>query len=184
MHTDGHGGWRRQSSRTCSAAAAPDPVRLPQHPSLEEPPGPSTVRQAFPVIIGQHCLELPMHRSEIVPDRLSERIIGCAFRVMNTLGSGFLEKVYENALAHELRKAGLHVSQQHAIVVRYDDVIVGEYAADLLVEGTVVVELKAVKALDRVHIAQSINYLKSTGRDVCLLLNFGKPRLEVQRIVN
>ena len=113
-----------------------------------------------------------MHRSEIVPDRLSERIIGGAFRVMNTLGSGFLEKVYENALAHELRKAGLQVSQQHAIVVRYDDVIVGEYAADLLVEGTVVVELKVVKAFDRVHIAQSINYLKATGLDVCLLLNF------------
>jgi len=109
-----------------------------------------------------------MHRSEIVPDRLSERIIGCAFRVMNTLGSGFLEKVYENALAHELRKAGLQVSQQHAIVVRYDDVIVGEYAADLLVEGADVVELKVVKAFDRVHIAQSINYLKATGLDVCL----------------
>jgi GxxExxY protein len=92
-----------------------------------------------------------------------------------------LEKVYENALAHELRKAGLQVSQQHAIVVRYDDVIVGEYAADLLVEGTVVVELKA---LDRVHIAQSINYLKATGLDVCLLLNVGKPRLDIQRIVN
>jgi GxxExxY protein len=164
-----------------SAAAAPDPVRLPQHPSPEEPPGPSTVRQAFPVIIGQHRLELPMHRSEIVPDRLSVRITGCAFQVMNTLGSGFLEQVYQNALAHELRKAGLQVSQQHSIVVRYDDVIVDEYAADLLVEGTVVVELKVV---DRVHIAQSINYLKATGLDVCLLLNVGKPRLDMQRIVN
>jgi len=125
-----------------------------------------------------------MHRSEIVPDRLSERIIGCAFRVMNALGSGFLEKVYENALAHELRMAGLQVSQQHAIVVNYNDVIVGEYAADLLVEGTIIVELKAVKALDSVHIAQSINYLKATGLDVCLLINFGKPRLEIRRIVN
>ena len=125
-----------------------------------------------------------MHRSQIVPDHLSERIIGCAFRVMNTLGAGFLEKVYENALAHELRKAGLEVSQQHAIVVRYDDVIVGEYAADLLVERTVVAELKAVKALDRVHRAQSMNYLKATGLEACLLLNFGKPRLEIQRIVN
>ncbi len=125
-----------------------------------------------------------MHQSEIVPDPISERIIGCAFRVMNTLGSGFLEKVYENALAHDLRKAGLHVSQQHAITVRYDGVTVGEYAADLLVEGTIVVELKAVKALDRVHAAQSINYLKATGLRVCLLLNFGKPRLEIQRIAN
>ncbi len=125
-----------------------------------------------------------MHRNEIVPDPLSERIIGCAFRAMNTLGSGFLEKVYENALAHESRKAGLHVSQQHAIVVRYDDMIVGEYAADLLVEGTIVVELKVVKTLDSVHTAQTINYLKATGLGVCLLLNFGKPRLEIRRIAN
>src|SRR5579863_913180 len=71
------------------------------------------------------AMEPPMHTDA---HRWSERIIGCAFRMMNTLGSGFLEKVYENALAHELRKAGLQVSQQHAIVVRYDDVIVGEYA--------------------------------------------------------
>jgi GxxExxY protein len=134
--------------------------------------------------MGQHCQELPMDRNEIVPDHLSERITGCAFRVMNKLGSGFLEKVYENALAHELRNAGLHVSQQHAIVVRYDDTIVSENAADLLVEGTIIVELKAVKALDRVHSAQSINYLKATGLGVCLLLNFGKPRLEIQRIAN
>ncbi len=125
-----------------------------------------------------------MQQNEIVPDPTSERIIGCAFRVMNTLGCGFLEKVYENALAHELRKAGLHVSQQHAITVRYDGVTVGEYAADLVVEGTIVVELKAVKGLDRVHAAQSINYLKATGLRVCLLLNFGTPRVEVQRIAN
>jgi len=125
-----------------------------------------------------------MDRNEIVPDRLSECIIGCAFRVMSTLGSGFLEKMYENALAHELRKAGLSVSQQHAVVVSYDDMIVGAYAADLLVDGTIVVELKAVKALDRAHIAQCINYLKATGLGVCLLLNFGKPRLEIQRIAN
>jgi GxxExxY protein len=125
-----------------------------------------------------------MRQDEIVPDRLSERIIGCAFQVLNTLGSGFLEKVYENALAHELRRAGLGVSQQHKMVVRYDGMAVGEYAADLLVEGTVVVELKAVKALDRVHIAQSINYLKASGLRVCLLLNFGNPRLEIQRIAN
>ncbi len=127
---------------------------------------------------------MPVNRNAIVPDHLSQRIIGCALRVMNALGSGFLEKVYENALAHALRKAGLRVSQQHAIEVRYDDMIVGEYAADLLVEGTIVVELQAVKALDRVHTAQSINYLKATGLPVCLLLDFGKPRREIQRIAN
>lgn len=125
-----------------------------------------------------------MQRNEIVPDRLSERIIGCAFQVMNRLGAGLLENVCENALAHELRKAGLRVLQQHAMVVKYDDMIVGEYAADLLVEGAAVVELEAVRALDRVHTAQAINYLEATGLGVCLLLNFGKPRLEIQRIAH
>jgi GxxExxY protein len=115
---------------------------------------------------------------------LSERIIGCAFTVANGLGSGFLERVYENALAHELRKAGLTVAQQQGVSVIYDDVIVGEYAADLLVEAAVVVELKAVRALDDIHQAQCMNYLRATGLQLCLLLNFGKPRLEIRRIVH
>ena len=115
---------------------------------------------------------------------LSERIIGCAFTVANGLGSGFLEKVYENALAHELRKAGLTVAQQQGVSVIYDDVIVGEYAADLLVEAAVIVELKAVRALDDVHQAQCMNYLRATGMHLCLLLNFGRPRVEIRRIVH
>src|SRR5947208_4695919 len=94
---------------------------------------------------------------------LSEQVIGAAFRVSNALGVGFLEKVYENALAHELRKAGLLVEQQHAITVHYDGVVVGSYTADLLVEKAVLVELKAVTALDTIHRAQCINYLKGTG---------------------
>ena len=114
---------------------------------------------------------------------LSERIIGCGFIVANRLGSGFLEKVYENALAHELRKAGLTVEEQQGVSVTYDDVIVGEYAADLLVEAAVVVELKAVRALDDIHQAQCMNYLRATGMHLCLHLNFGKPRLEIRRIV-
>lgn len=125
-----------------------------------------------------------MHRDEIALNRISERVIGCAFGVMNRLGSGFLEKVYENALAYELRKAGLSVAQQHEITVRYDDIVVGEYTADMLVEDVVVVELKAVKMLDSVHTAQCINYLKATGLHLCLLLNFGKPRVEIQRVAN
>jgi len=125
-----------------------------------------------------------MNADEAGVNRLSERIIGCAFRVINTLGVGFLEKVYENALAHELRKAGLTVAQQQGITVNYDGVVVGEYAADLLVEGTIMVELKAIKALDNAHTAQCINYLKATGLQLCLLLNFGKPRLEIQRVAN
>lgn len=115
---------------------------------------------------------------------LSERIIGCAFTVANGLGSGFLEKVYENALAHELRKAGLTVAQQQGVSVIYDDVIVGEYAADLLVEAAVIVELKAVRALDDVHQAQCMNYLRATGLQLCLLLNFGRPHVEIRRIVH
>jgi GxxExxY protein len=99
------------------------------------------------------------------------------------LGAGFLEKVYENALAIELHKAGLKVAQQHSIQVWYDDVLVGEYFADLLVEEKVVVEIKAVKAFDEAHWAQCINYLKATGMHVCLLINFGKPRVEIKRVV-
>jgi GxxExxY protein len=124
-----------------------------------------------------------MNADDTVVNRLSERIIGCAFTVANTLGSGFLEKVYENALAHELRKAGLVVAQQRGIIVRYDGVIVGEYAVDLLVEDAVLVELKAIKALDDIHHAQCLNYLRATGLHLCLLINFGKPRLEIKRIV-
>ncbi len=121
-------------------------------------------------------------RDEI--NQLTERIIGCAFKVSNALGSGFLEKVYENSLAHELRKAGLSVEQQKAISVCYDRIVVGEYVADLVVNETVLVELKAVKSLDDIHMAQCLNYLKATGFKICLLLNFGKPKLEIKRIAN
>ena len=116
-------------------------------------------------------------------DPLTSRIIGCAYRVANELGSGFLEKVYENALAHELRKAGLNVVQQFGIVVHYDDVIVGDYVADLLVNNQVLIELKACKDLDDVHLAQCLNYLKATGQKVCLLMNFGRPKLQIRRLM-
>jgi GxxExxY protein len=115
---------------------------------------------------------------------LSERIIGCAFRVLNTLGPGFLEKIYENALAHELGKCGVKVVQQHGVEVHYDGIMMGHYAVDLLVGDAVVIELKATRALDDVHAAQCIHYLKATGLRLCLLLNFGKPRLEVRRFAN
>ena len=84
-------------------------------------------------------------------DHLSELIIGCAYTVANTLGAGFLEKVYENAFAHELRKQGLEVAQQSGITVYYDGIVAGEYIADLLVENEILVELKAVKSLDNVQ---------------------------------
>jgi len=123
-----------------------------------------------------------MSQSEM--NQLTEEVIGCALNVSNTLGCGFLEKVYENALAHELRKAGMKVEQQHGITVHYDGVAVGEYAADLLVDGALLVELKAVKDLDDIHLAQCLNYLKATNLPLCLLMNFGKPKLEVRRIAN
>jgi GxxExxY protein len=113
---------------------------------------------------------------------LSETVLGCAFRVSNTLGAGFLEKVYENALTHEIRKSGLAVVQQAPIQVIYDGEVVGSYAADLLVESRLLVELKACKALEDVHMAQCLNYLKATGIRTCLLLNFGTPKLQIRRL--
>ena len=120
-------------------------------------------------------------------DRLNEvtkRIIGCAYAVSNGLGAGFLEKVYENALAHEIRKSGLHAQQQQPIKVVYDGIVVGDYLADIVVEDSVIVELKAVKAFDDVHFAQCINYLKATRMKICLLINFGQPKIEIKRFVN
>jgi GxxExxY protein len=115
---------------------------------------------------------------------VSKIIIGRAFAVSNTLGSGFLEKIYENALTLELREAGLEVKQQHDIAVHYRGAVVGAYTADLLVEDAVLVELKAVKALDEIHQAQCMNYLKATRLSLCLLLNFGRPRVEIKRLAN
>ena len=115
-------------------------------------------------------------------NQVTELIIGCAFDVFNGLGCGFLAKVYENALAHELRKAGLSVEQQKPIVVRYDGVVVGDYVADFVVEGAILIELKACKGFDEVHEAQCLNYLKATGLPICLLMNFGRPKVEIKRL--
>ena len=115
---------------------------------------------------------------------ITRRIIGAAQEVSRVLGIGFLEKVYENALAYEMRKGGLAVAQQQPIEVRYDGEVVGTYIADLLVEGCVLVELKAVQELDDAHHAQCINYLRATGLSICILLNFGVPRLEIARKVH
>jgi GxxExxY protein len=111
-------------------------------------------------------------------------IIGAAHKVSNDLGCGFLEKVYENALSHVLRKTGFAVEQQSAIEVWYDGVVVGLYVADMVVDDSVLVELKVSTAVDEIHLAQCLNYLKATGMTVCLLLNFGLPKVDVKRIVN
>ena len=113
-------------------------------------------------------------------NQITEKIIGCAYKVANVLGCGFLEKVYENALAHELRKVGFQVQQQLAIPVLYDGVVVGDFVADLVVEGVVLVELKAVRNLDEIHSAQRINYLAATKKPICLLINFSR-KVEVKR---
>jgi len=115
-------------------------------------------------------------------DGLTEQIIGCAYKVSNELGCGFLEKVYENALAYELRKAGLEVVQQPHVNVYYDGHIVGEYVGDLVVADSVLVELKAAAGLDNAHLAQCLNYLRATGLKLCLLMNFGRPRVQIKRV--
>jgi GxxExxY protein len=113
---------------------------------------------------------------------LTERIIGAAIRVRKELGLGFMEKVYENALAIELHEAGLQVEQQKPLKVHYHEHIVGDYVADLIVEGCVIIELKAAKGIDSAHIAQCLNYLQATGLPVALLMNFGD-RFEYKRLV-
>jgi GxxExxY protein len=114
---------------------------------------------------------------------LSKRVISCALIVAGTLGTGFAERIYEAALAHELRKTGLLVAQQRRISVWYDNVNIGDFTVDLLVEDDLLVELKAVRALEDTHRGQCLNYLKATGLRLCLLLNFGTPRLEIKRVV-
>lgn len=113
---------------------------------------------------------------------LSEKVIGRAYTVGNALGCGFLEKVYENALAHEVRKLGLKVEVQKPLHVIYDGVIVGEYYADLLIENILIIELKTSNGFSDSHKAQCINYLNSTKLPLCLLINFGKPRVEIKRV--
>jgi GxxExxY protein len=116
-----------------------------------------------------------------IPDRdLTEKIIGCAYSVHNALGAGFLEKVYENALAIVLTEQGLKFKQQARLGVRYRGREVGEYFADLLIEHRLICELKAVDALTRQHEVQLVNYLAATGMDTGLLINFGN-RVTVRR---
>jgi GxxExxY protein len=119
---------------------------------------------------------------DISVDKITEKIIASAFKVSNSLGIGFVEKVYENAHAYQMRQDGLKVMQQYPIKVEYDGFIVGEFIADMLVEDRVLVELKAVSELTSEHLAQSLNYLRATGLEACLLINFGKSRLQVRRL--
>ena len=110
----------------------------------------------------------------MIHDELTKKIIGCAYVVHNTLGAGFLEKVYENALLFELRSEGLDADRQASLKVEYKGIVVGEYFADLVVEGKVICELKAIEKLSSYHEVQLVNYLVATRIDIGLLINFGE----------
>lgn len=112
---------------------------------------------------------------------LTEKIIGCAFKVQSTLGPGFFESVYKKALMHELQKIQLKAESEKPILVRYDGVVVGDFSADLLVEDKVMLELKANLALTPANEVQLVNYLNATGIELGLHLNFGAERLEFKR---
>ena len=114
---------------------------------------------------------------------LSEKVLGAVFEVSNTLGAGFLEKVYERALLIELSTRGIQATAQTSLAINYKGRSVGEYFADILVEDVLVIELKCVEHLANEHIAQCLNYLRASGRTLCLLINFQKPKVEWRRII-
>jgi GxxExxY protein len=117
-------------------------------------------------------------------EALTELIIGAAIEVHRRLGPGFIESIYEKALLVELRKRNVSFQSQAEVVVTYDDVEVGRHRLDLIVEGTIVVELKAIKELEDVHFVIVRSYLKATGIKHGLLLNFAKLTLQIKRVIN
>jgi GxxExxY protein len=118
------------------------------------------------------------------PDSLTEKVLGAIFEVSNTLGAGFLEEVYERALLRELGVRGIRATTQAPFSVVYKGHDVGEYLVDVLVEDVLIIELKCVDRLANEHTAQCLNYLRASGRSVCLLINFQKPKVEWKRIVH
>ena len=114
---------------------------------------------------------------------LTEKIIGCAYTVYNRMGFGFLESVYEKCMLIELRKAGLNAESQKPITVYYDKENVGHFLADILVDETVILELKSVRKIIEAHEVQLVNYLVATGKEVGLLINFGERKVEIKRKV-
>ena len=116
-------------------------------------------------------------------DALTEKILGAAFTVANALGHGFLEAIYKNAFTEELIALNCRVAAEKPFPVRYRGKLMGNYFADLVIEDRVIVEVKAIDALARVHHAQLLNYLKASGLPVGLLLNFGTPSLQMKRIL-
>lgn len=117
-------------------------------------------------------------------DSLTERVLGAVLEVSNTLGAGFLEKVYERALLREFELRGIRATSQASLVVTYKGRYVGEYFADLLVGDALIVELKCVERLGNERTAQCLNYLRASGRKLCILVNFQRPEVEWKRIVH
>jgi GxxExxY protein len=116
-------------------------------------------------------------------NEITYKINGAIFEVNRILGAGFLEKVYENALLKELRNRDLKAEGQVPLNVKYKGEVVGEYVVDVLVEEKIIIELKAIEQLQKIHEAQLLNYLKATGIKVGLLVNFKYPRAEIKRMV-
>ena len=114
---------------------------------------------------------------------LTEKIIGCAYRVYNKMGFGFLESVYEKCLLIELLKSGLSAESQKPITVFYENEIVGEFVADIIVNDRIILELKSVKQIVKAHEVQLVNYLVATGKPVGLIINFGERKVEIKRKV-
>jgi GxxExxY protein len=118
------------------------------------------------------------------PIELTEKVLAAVFEVSNTLGAGFLEKVYQRALLVELHLRGLQATAEGSYTVTYKGHRVGEYFADILVEDKLLIELKCVERLTGDHTAQCLNYLRASGLTLCLLVNFQKPRVEWKRVVS
>ena len=121
---------------------------------------------------------------ELIGKELTEKIIGACFEVSNELGAGFLESVYQKALQIALSQKNMRVEIQSPLKVLFRGQVVGDFYADMIIEDSVIVELKVAKALSSEHEAQLMNYLKATKMRVGLLVNFGKPKLEWKRFVN
>ena len=121
--------------------------------------------------------------TEILHKRLSYQVIGAAMEVHRLLGPGFLEAVYQTALAHELELQGIPFEQQKRLTVKYKDLVVGEYIADFVIDGKIIVEIKAVSNLTSSHQAQALNYLAATGYQLAILINFGATSLQQRRVV-
>lgn len=112
------------------------------------------------------------------------KIIGCAMKVHNTLGNGFQEVIYQRCLAIEMEKQGLGFEREIEMPIFYEDIEVGTRRVDFMVEGKVLVELKAVHQLDNIHLAQGLNYLEAFNLEIGLLLNFGSTKLDFKRLIN